>query len=200
VVEALKPDIVVLDMWLPGMAGIPAIQELKHRSPNTRILVLCPHGTEEYLRAAFHAGADAYVLKTSPVAEILAGIEHILGGKRFISEAVSQHIVNRYLQQAEHPAQGRAEFHSLTAREREVLRMIAEGRRNREIAGTLVLSVKTVEKHRANLMNKLDLHNTAVLTSFAVEHGLLGGAQDRLVPAAYGRKPPSVRAARKRER
>jgi DNA-binding NarL/FixJ family response regulator len=172
-VESLKPDVVVLEMWLAGTAGLPAIHELKQSSPATRIMVLTVDETEDYVRAAFQAGADGFVLKTTALTEMLAGIETILHGKRFISEAVSQHIVNRYLQQAEQP-QGPRELGSLTAREREVLRMIAEGRRNREIAGSLFLSVKTVEKHRSNLMNKLDLHNTAALTSFAVEHHLVG--------------------------
>jgi DNA-binding NarL/FixJ family response regulator len=177
-VEALKPDVVVLEMWLAGTAGLPAIQELKQRSPTTRIMVLTVDETEDYVRAAFQAGADGFVLKTTALTEMLAGIETILRGKRFISEAVSQHIVSRYLQQAEQP-QGLLELRLLTAREREVLRMIAEGRRNREIAESLFLSVKTVEKHRSNLMHKLDLHNTAALTSFAVEHGLVGPSLSR---------------------
>jgi DNA-binding NarL/FixJ family response regulator len=177
-VEALKPDVVVLEMWLAGTAGLPAIQELKQRSPATRIMVLTVDETEDYVRAAFQAGADGFVLKTTALTEMLAGIETILRGKRFISEAVSQHIVSRYLQQAEQP-QGLLELRLLTAREREVLRMIAEGRRNREIAESLFLSVKTVEKHRSNLMHKLDLHNTAALTSFAVEHGLVGPSLSR---------------------
>jgi DNA-binding NarL/FixJ family response regulator len=177
-VEALKPDVVVLEMWLAGAAGLPAIQEVKQWSPASRIMVLTVDETEEYVRAAFQAGADGFVLKSTALTEIAAGIETILRGKRFISEAVSQHIVSRYLQQAEQP-QGLLEVRSLTAREREVLRMIAEGRRNREIAESLFLSVKTVEKHRSNLMNKLDLHNTAALTSFAVEHGLVGPSLSR---------------------
>jgi two-component system response regulator NreC len=186
-VEALKPDVVVLDMWLPGRAGLPAIQELKQRSSATKILVLAIHETEDYLRGAFQAGADGYVLKSAPLAELMAGIDSVLRGKRFISGTVSEQIVNRYLQHGDAPAPRQRDFQALTVREREVLRLVAQGRRNREIAGHLVLSVKTVEKHRANLMHKLDLHNTAALTSFAVERGLVGGTDDRLAPDA--RKP-----------
>ncbi len=171
-VEALKPDVVVLDMYLPGLAGLAAIQELKQRSCATRVLVLAIDRTEDYLRAAFQAGADGYVLHSASLAEMLAGIDSVLCGKRFISGAVSEQIVHRYLEQEDPRAQGHPDLRALTAREREVLRMIARGRRNREIAISLSLSVKTVEKHRANLMNKLGLHNTAALTSFAVERGI----------------------------
>jgi DNA-binding NarL/FixJ family response regulator len=194
-VEALKADVVVLDMWLPGRAGLQAIQELKQRSPATRILVLAIHETEDYLRGAFQAGADGYVLKTASLGELVAGIDSVLRGKRFVSGTVSEQIVNRYLQHGDHPAPTQRDLQALTVREREVLRMVAQGRRNREIAGDLVLSVKTVEKHRANLMHKLNLHNTAALTSFAVERGLVGDTEDRLAPAA--RKPSLGAAPRK---
>jgi DNA-binding NarL/FixJ family response regulator len=193
-VEALKPDVVVLDMWLPGTAGLPAIQELKKRSDTSRILVLALHETEDYLRGAFQAGADGYVLKTAPLAELITGIDAVLRGKRFISEAVSEQIVERCLQ--DHPLPGQRDFQALTSREREVLRMVAQGRRNREIAGNLFLSVKTVEKHRSNLMNKLDLHNTAALTSFAVERGVVSGAQAGPAPGYAGKASPG-RGSRK---
>jgi DNA-binding NarL/FixJ family response regulator len=176
--EAQKPDVVLLDMWLPGLAGLPAIQEVKRRCPGCKLLVLALHEDEQYMRAAFRAGADGYALKSTAAAEIVAGVESLLRGKRFISAGIARHIVSRYLQGEEPRRQGRALLQALTTRERDVLRMIAQGRRNREIAGSLLLSVKTVEKHRANLMNKLDLHNTAALTSFAVERGLLAGMDD----------------------
>jgi DNA-binding NarL/FixJ family response regulator len=178
--EALKPDVVLLELWLPGMSGLAAIEEVKQRAPQSRVLVLSVHESEAYVRSAFQLGADGYVLKSSPPAELLDGIDSVVRGRRFISEALSEHIVSRYLEQGDQPRAMHATLDALTRREREILRMIAEGRRNREIAGALFVSVKTVEKHRSNLMNKLDLHNTAALTSFAVENGLVGGADPGL--------------------
>jgi DNA-binding NarL/FixJ family response regulator len=178
--EGLKPDVVVLGIWLPGMSGLAAIQEVKSRTPQSRVLVLSVHEAEAYVRTAFQLGADGYVLKSAPPSELLEGIDSVMRGRRFISEALSQHIVNRYLEQGDAPRAAHATLEALTRREREILRLIAEGRRNREIAGMLYVSVKTVEKHRSNLMNKLDLHNTAALTSFAVESGLVGGSDPGL--------------------
>jgi len=178
--EGLKPDVVVLEIWMPGMSGLAAIQEVKSRTPQSRVLVLSVHEAETYVRTAFQLGADGYVLKSAPPSELLDGIDAVMRGRRFISEALSQHIVNRYLEQGDAPRAAHATLEALTRREREILRLIAEGRRNREIAGMLFVSVKTVEKHRSNLMNKLDLHNTAALTSFAVESGLVGGSDPGL--------------------
>jgi DNA-binding NarL/FixJ family response regulator len=178
--EALKPEVIVLELWMPGMSGLAAVQEMKQRAPQSKIVVLSLHETETYVRTAFQLGADGYVLKSSQPSELLACIDSVLRGRRFISAALSEHIVNRYLDQGSQPRPSHATLEALTRREREILRMIAEGRRNREIAATLYVSVKTVEKHRSNLMNKLDLHNTAALTSFAVESGLVGGADPGL--------------------
>jgi len=184
--EGLKPDVVVLGIWMPGMSGLAAIQEVKSRTPQSRVLVLSVHEAETYVRTAFQLGADGYVLKSAPPSELLEGIDSVMRGRRFISEALSQHIVNRYLEQGDAPRAAHATLEALTRREREILRLIAEGRRNREIAGMLYVSVKTVEKHRSNLMNKLDLHNTAALTSFAVESGLVGGSDPGLRRLASG--------------
>jgi DNA-binding NarL/FixJ family response regulator len=193
--EALRPDVVVLELWMPGMSGLAAIEEVKQRTPQSRVLVLSVHESEAYVRSAFQLGADGYVLKSAPSSELLEGIDAVMRGRRFISEALSEHIVNRYLDQGNQPRAVQATLGALTRREREILRMIAEGRRNREIAAALYVSVKTVEKHRSNLMNKLGLHNTAALTSFAVENGLVGGADPglrRLATNGFG----AVRRAR----
>jgi len=175
--EALKPDVVILDLSLPATSGLPAIREIKQRAPRCRVLVLSVDGAEPCVRAAFQFGADGYVLKSSPPGELLEGIQAILSGRRFVSAALSEHIVNRYLEAGGPSRTAYASMKGLTRREREVLRMIAGGRRNREIAADLAVSVKTVEKHRSNLMNKLDLHNTAALTSFAFENRLLGSGE-----------------------
>jgi two-component system, NarL family, response regulator NreC len=171
----LKPDLVLMDLAMPHMDGMSAIRELKRRSSEIRILVLTMHKTEEHVRAALQAGADGYLLKETSRSELLIAILSVMRGKTFISPAVADRIVAGYL---DHDAGGgegamRARSDTLTAREKQVLKLIAEGRRNRDIAEYLFVSVKTVEKHRANLMSKLDLHNTAALTSFALQNSLI---------------------------
>jgi DNA-binding NarL/FixJ family response regulator len=169
----LKPDLVLMDLAMPQMDGMSAIRELKRRASDARILVLTMHKTEEHIRAALQAGASGYLLKDASRAELLMAILCVIAGKTFISPAVADRIVNGYLDQERGAGAVRSVSDTLTARERQVLKLIAEGRRNRDIAEYLFVSVKTVEKHRANLMGKLNLHNTAALTSFALENTLV---------------------------
>ena len=175
-VGALGADLVLIDISMRNTDAIGTIREIKRRSPATRALVLTGHSSEQHIRAALQAGADGYVLKDSSRAELLMAIDSVLDGNRFISPAVSAHIVARYLEQARPQGNGSTMFDSLTQREKQVLKLIAEGRRNREIAKYLFISVKTVEKHRSNLMHKTNLHNTAALTSLAMEKGLVGSS------------------------
>lgn len=180
-IATLKPDVVLIDLLMPSMDGINAIREIKRRSAQTRTVVVTAHKSEEYVRAALRAGADGYVLKEASAAELVMAIDSVLHGKRFISPAISEHIVLRYLG---HSAQDEQRpLHKLTVRERQVLKQIAQGRRNREMAQALSISIKTVEKHRSNLMNKLKLHNAAALTSFALDNGLVGTTSAGLAPA-----------------
>jgi DNA-binding NarL/FixJ family response regulator len=132
------------------------------------------HKTEEHIRAALQSGASGYLLKDSSRAELLMAINSVMSGKTFISPAVADRIVSGYLDQDRRDGAVRSLSDTLTVREKQVLKLIAEGNRNRDIAVSLFVSVKTVEKHRANLMSKLDLHNTAALTSFALENSLAG--------------------------
>jgi len=168
----LKPDLVLLDLSMPRTSGLDAIREIKRLSPQTRICVLTIHKAEEYILATLEAGADGYVLKEASHAELTLAIRSILGGKRYLSPGVSGKVIEGYLG-------GRKTFKTttpwdtLTQREREILKLIAEGYRNSEIAEYLFISVKTVEKHRANLMKKLDLHSTAALTAYGIEKGLV---------------------------
>lgn len=166
-----KPDLVLMDLAMPHMDGLTAIHELARRSLQTRVLVLTMHKTEEHIRAALQAGASAYVLKDASRTELLTAIRAVLAGKTYISPAVADRIVTGYFDGD--GGRVRSLSDTLTAREKQVLKLIAEGCRNRDIAASLFLSVKTVEKHRANVMSKLDLHNTAALTAFAIENKLL---------------------------
>jgi DNA-binding NarL/FixJ family response regulator len=171
--ETTQAQLVLIDIAMRSMDGLGALRQIKRCAPGTRALVLAASDGEEHLRAALQAGADGYLLKESSRAELLTAIRDVLRGRRFISPAVSAEIVTRYFEGSMSDAR-QTPFDTLTTRERQVLKLIAEGRRNREIAKYLFISVKTVEKHRSNLMHKTNLHNTAALTSLAMEKGLLG--------------------------
>jgi len=170
---ALKPDLAVMELTMPQMDGLSAIRELVHRAVPTRILVLTTHKTEEHVRASLKAGAWGYVVKDAGAAELMLAIHSVAQGRKFISPAVTECIVAGYLSADCVQAGAGSPSDVLTPREKQVLKLIAAGRRNREIAESLSLSVKTVERHRANIMTKLDLHSTAALTVFAIRDGTL---------------------------
>lgn len=171
-VEKLKPDLILTDLSMPRMNGMEAIREIKKRSPETKILVLTVHKTEEYILASVRAGADGYLLKDSTHAELLMAVKYVLSGKRYISPGISDKVLEGYLE-GKKTLKKRTSWETLTKREREILKLIAEGYRNKEIAEELCISVKTVEKHRSNLMEKLGLHNVQALTALAIEKGLV---------------------------
>lgn len=171
-VEQLGPDLILMDLSMPKMNGIEAIREIKKRSPETRILALTVHKTEEFILEVLQAGADGYLLKDASSVELMMAIRSILGGKRYISPSVSQLVIEGYLDGKKGFESG-SPWNTLTKREREILKLIAEGYKNKEIADYLCISVKTVEKHRANLMKKLDLHSASALTAYAMERGLI---------------------------
>ncbi len=171
-VEKLKPNLVLMDLSMPRMNGLDAIKEIKKRSAETRILVLTVHKNEEYIVATLQAGADGYALKDSTHAELGIAIKNVLSGNHYISPGISGRVIEGYLE-GRKPLKATSPFETLTQRERGILKMIAEGYKNKEIADYLCISVKTVEKHRANLMQKLDLHSVSALTAFAMEKGLV---------------------------
>ncbi|NWF57309.1 MAG: response regulator transcription factor [Syntrophaceae bacterium] len=171
-VEKMKPNLVLMDLSMPRMNGMDAIREIKKRAPDTKVLVLTVHKTDEYIVATLQAGADGYVLKDSTNAELRMAIKTVLGGNFFISPGISAKVIEGYLQTRK-PHKASTPWESLTARERGILKLIAEGYKNKEIADFLCISVKTVEKHRANLMQKLDLHSVSALTTLAIEKGLI---------------------------
>jgi RNA polymerase sigma factor (sigma-70 family) len=167
-----SPDLILLDLSMPRMTGLDATKEIKGVSPQTKIIVLTVHKTEEYILATLKAGADGYVLKEAHSAELLTAIRHVLDGHQYLSPSISGSVMDRLLE-GEKPSAIRSAWETLTQREREVLKLIGEGYTNKEIADLLCISVKTAEKHRANLMEKLDLHNVASLTALAAEKGLI---------------------------
>lgn len=169
----LKPDLMLLDLSMPRMNGLEAIRDIKQQSPETKILVLTVHKTEEYVLASLEAGADGYIIKDATHAELLLAIAHVTLGKRYLSPEISAKVIEGYLA-GKKALKPRTPGETLTPREREVLKLIAEGYKNKDIADYLCISPKTVEKHRDNLMKKLDLHNTAALTAYAMDRGLVG--------------------------
>ena len=171
-VEKLGPDLLLMDLSMPRMSGMDAIREIKKRYPDTKIIALTVHKTEEYLLTTLQAGADGFVLKDATHDELIMAIKNVMGGKSYLSPGVSEKIIEGYLK-GKKSTKSLSAWESLSQREREVLKLIAEGYKNKEIAGDLCISLKTVEKHRANLMKKLDLHNAAALTVYAVDKGLV---------------------------
>jgi two-component system response regulator NreC len=171
-VAALKPDLVLMDLSMPKMSGLDAIREIKRQLPETKVVALTVHKTEEYVSAALQAGADGYVLKDTTHSELLIALRNVLTGKRFLSPGISETVINGYLEGKKAQAP-QSPWDTLTNREREILKLIAEGYKNREIADYLCISVKTVETHRTSLMRKLDLHSVSALTAYAVEKGMV---------------------------
>ncbi|MGB9629035.1 MAG: response regulator [Thermodesulfobacteriota bacterium] len=171
-VERLKPDLILIDLSMPRMNGMEAIREIRRISKEIKVVVLTVHKSEEYILATFKAGADGYVLKDATHEELLMSIKSVLKGKHYISPEISEKVLEGYLE-GRKTLKSKTSWDSLTSREREILKLIAEGYRNKEIAEELCISVKTVEKHRSNLMEKLNLHNVQALTAFAIKHGLV---------------------------
>jgi DNA-binding NarL/FixJ family response regulator len=190
-VRDLKPQLVISDVALPGRSGVALISELLALNPGTRLLVLTAHGAEEYIRAALNAGAHGYVLKDSGREDLIRAIRAVVSGRQYLCASVAAKVVSGFVSglapKRALPAEG-----LVTGRERQVLTRIALGQSNKSIARDLGLSVKTIEKHRANLMRKLTLHNTAAVTLFALRHGFIdAGAFD---PGATGSDAPSTMA------
>ena len=171
-VEKLNPDMVLMDLSMPRMDGMQAIREIKRRWPEKRVLALTAHKTEEYVLATLKAGADGYLLKDSTYQEMMTAVRSVLSGKRYLSPGISEKVIEGYLE-GKQTIKVQGVRDNLTPREREVLKLIGEGYRNKEIADLLVISPKTVEKHRANLMVKLNFHNVSQVTAYAIEEGLV---------------------------
>ena len=170
--EELRPDLLLLDLNMPRFNGLEALKVIKRVSPDTKVLVLTVHKTEDYVCTALQAGADGYVLKDSTSTELMIAVHSVLDGERYLAPAVATTVVSGYLGNRADPTP-KPSFGELTSREREVLKLIAEGYRTKEIAVYLCISPKTVEKHRANLMDRLNLRTIPALTAYAIERGLV---------------------------
>jgi two-component system response regulator NreC len=163
-----KPDVILLDVVMPGESGIEAVPKLLHEAPDAKVLVLSMQDDPRYVREAFAAGASGYVLKEAADAEVVDAIRQVAGGGRYVHPALGARMVA-----ADAAAQAAADADPLSDREREVLRLLALGHTNQEIAKQLFISVRTAETHRAHIMRKLGLETRAELVRYALEHGQL---------------------------
>jgi DNA-binding NarL/FixJ family response regulator len=170
IVNAARPDLVITDIGLPDRSGLTLIPELKQLDPAIRVLVLTAHCTDEFVRAALESGADGYVLKDATRADLISGIRTVMRGQKYFSNVIVSRVVSNFLNRSGGKSKPES---TLTPREIEVLKLIASALSTKDIARKLNLSVKTVEKHRSNLMRKLDLRSSVAVTLYAIRHDYL---------------------------
>ncbi|RAU22370.1 DNA-binding response regulator [Paramagnetospirillum kuznetsovii] len=165
--QTLLPDVVLMDLSMPELDGVEATRRIKKQTPQVKVLVLTIANCERRVAEALAAGADGYALKKLGHGELMTAVTAVCSGKTYLGPGLSADLVKEYLEGAD------AGGGSLTARERQVLRLIAQGQKNREIADELGIAIKTVETHRTKIMQKLDLHNSAELAAYAIRRGLI---------------------------
>ena len=165
--QTLRPDVAVLDLSMPGLNGLDAARAVLQASPRTKTILLTVHKEDQYVLGALQAGVKGYVLKTQAIMEVVQAIQQVARGGLYLSPAVAETVVQAYLARTEFP------LDLLTPREREVVQLVAEGKTTKEIAEVLGVSVKTAESHRANIMEKLDIHHIAGLVRYAIRRGMI---------------------------
>lgn len=170
-VETLNPEVLVLDLMMPGLNGLDVLKQIKKRAPHTHIVILSMYANEAYVLEALSNGASAYVLKDSSSADLVMAVREAAAGRRYLSPPLSDRAIEVYQEKAK--AANLDRYETLTSREREVFHMAAEGLTNPEIATRLGISSRTAETHRSNLMHKLDLHTQADLIRFALRKGII---------------------------
>ncbi len=169
-IEAHQPDVVLMDIAMPGLNGLEATAQVEQNFPYVRVIILSMHANEEYVWQALRAGAAGYLLKDADIAELEVAVKAVARGETYLTPPVSKHVIADYVRRVGGEP-GPAE--RLTPRQREVLQLIAEGHTTREIAQILGVSVKTVETHRQQLMERLDIHDIAGLVRYAIRIGLV---------------------------
>jgi len=167
--QGLMPDVVVMDIGMPGMDGLEATRRLTKRNPRIKVIILTQHDNKEYIFSTIKAGAAGYVPKKALGSELVSAIRAVCRGDSFLYPSAARVLIEDYRQQAEKGSP----YDSLTGREREILKLIAEGHTSREIADALFISLKTVHGHRTKIMEKLDLHNRTELIKYAMRKGLV---------------------------
>jgi DNA-binding NarL/FixJ family response regulator len=173
-VKKLKPDLVIVDISLPDQSGIKLARELRERLPETKIMIVSMHSKIDYIAEAFQAGATGYVVKESASERLIQGLESVAKGDYFLDSSVSHSVVENLMKSPLKAAKiTDSDYATLTPREQEVMRLLAEGLSSKEVAEKLFISPKTVENHRANIMSKLGLHSTIELIRYAAKLGLI---------------------------
>lgn len=170
--ERLDPDIVILDIAMPSLGGIDAASQITRRNPKTGILMLSMHSDEEFVLGALAAGAKGYLLKDAAEPDLVRAVQTVASGRPFFSPAITQMLLDDYMTRLQRSGK-QDSYELLTEREREVLHLLAEGKTNKEVAGVMNVGVSTVETHRTNLMQKLNLHNTAEIVLYAVRKRII---------------------------
>ncbi|QGY39790.1 response regulator [Pseudodesulfovibrio cashew] len=170
----LRPDIMLVDISMPGKNGIQVIRDLRQFLPETRFIIISMHSEADYIVEAFRAGATGYMIKESAAENLIKGLDTVARGEMFLDSALSQEVVFKLLQAKDDAGESRKDpYSTLTPREQEVMRMLAEGLTSKEVAAQLFISPKTVENHRTNLMKKLGLHSTVELIRYSARLGLI---------------------------
>lgn len=168
--KELHPDIVLMDITMPGMSGLDATRQIKQQSPNVSVLILTMHEGDEYFFKSLDAGASGYFIKGGSSQELISALHSVYQGAVFLFPTMAKKLLGSYLQQVK-AGQDKESYDGLTNREREILKLVAEGHTNQEIAELLILSVATVQTHRANIMAKLGLHSRTELIKYAIRQG-----------------------------
>ena len=170
--RALKPDVVLMDVAMPKLNGLEATRQIKKEDPNAQVLILSMHETEEYILPILEAGASGYVVKQTAAQELVSAIRAVYNGNSFLYPTVARKVIESFLKRNQ-PSKPDPTRDVLTERELEILKMVAEGLSNQQIAEKLFLSIKTVQAHRANIMEKLDIHDRVELVKYAIRNGLV---------------------------
>jgi two-component system response regulator NreC len=166
-VEKSQPEVAIVDISMPILNGVDTARELKKVSPKTKVVLLTQHDEDQYVKEALRAGVKGYVLKSQAADDLVQAIQEVCRGSVYLSPNISRVVIDAYLSNS--PVEGEA----LSSRERQVLQLVGEGKSTKDIAAHLGISVKTAESHRARLMKKLDIHETASLVRYAIRHGLI---------------------------
>lgn len=174
-IEQTNPDILVLDLMMPGLTGMEVTRRVRQRSPQTQVVILSMYADEPYVLECLRNGASAYVLKAVSTRDLVHAIREVLAGRRYLSPPLTERAIASYVDRAQSAVIPQDRYETLTSREREVLQMLAQSMSNSEIATRLTISPRTVETHRANLMRKLDLQTQTDLIRYALQRGLVPG-------------------------